>query len=64
MRDLLESELIHVYGAGGCGSSPTPPTSHGGSHGGGSKAKGSKSKGSKANGSKAKGSKGKCGCVG
>jgi hypothetical protein len=48
MRDLTSIELGHIYGAGGTGCSPCPPS--GGK--GGSKAKGSsKAKG----GSKAKG---------
>lgn len=26
MRDLTNEELVHVYGAGGAGCSPTPPS--------------------------------------
>ena len=65
MRDLTNVELGHIYGAGGTGCSPTPPScGGGGSHGKGSHGKGSKAKGSKAKGSKAKGSKAKGGSKG
>lgn len=63
MRDLTSTEIGHIYGAGGTGCSPTPPTC---GTKGGSKSKGSsKAKGrSKAKGaSKAKGgSKGNYSC--
>ena len=54
MRDLTTTELGHIYGAGGCGCSPTPPS---GGHGGSKSKAGSKAQtGSRAKGgSKAKG---------
>jgi len=49
MRDLTSVELGHIYGAGGCGCSPTPPSK--GCKGGSKDKGGSKNKG----GSKGKG---------
>ena len=55
MRDLSTDELGHVYGAGGRGCSPQPPSCGGK----GSKSKHSKSKHSKSKKSKSKKSKGR-----
>lgn len=54
MRDLSTDELGHVYGAGGRGCSPQPP-SCGSKH---SKSKHSKSKKSKSKKSRGRGSRG------
>jgi len=48
MRDLTSIELGHVYGAGGCGCSPTPPSCGKGGSKGGSKAHSKPKGGSKA----------------
>lgn len=53
MRDLSTDELGHVYGAGGRGCSPRPPSCGG---------KGSKSKKSKSKKSKSKKSRGRKYC--
>lgn len=59
MRDLNTSELSNVYGAGGHGCAPTPPScSSKGSQSKGSRSKGSSSKCEQSKGSKSKGSKG------
>jgi hypothetical protein len=57
MRDLSTDELGHVYGAGGRGCSPRPPSCGGG----GSKSRHSKSKHSKKNSKKSRG-RGSRGC--
>lgn len=54
MRDLDFNELPQVYGAGGKGCSPTPPTSSGGSMPKTSMPKTSGSKGSRSKGSQSK----------
>jgi hypothetical protein len=54
MRDLSTDELGHVYGAGGRGCSPQPPSCGGG----GSKSRHSKNKKSKSKKSRGHGSRG------